>query len=582
MIDQTAGIVQRLEILADRLLPLLASDVGSGLAEAVHRASHGHPRVLVLGEANRGKSSMVNALFGADLMPTGVLPLTSVPTVVTAGPKVAARVRYQDGRELPIDLDDVSDLVSERGNPSNTKRVDRIFMTAPSPYIPESTEVVDTPGTGSIYQANSEESSRARSLMDVAVMMVAADPPVSAAELALITDAMRTASRCVVVVNKADMVEADELPNIANFTRHAVKRVVDTALPVFVISLRTGQGLADLTCWLSEQLRIHGAADAARSTARAMRIRVSQLLDELAVEESLVRDSGHGAATAVADLEKILGRAHRSATSATDAVRGEALRLRHRLDQDHDRQVGQAIDRARRALDHLTVPHDTPELDAERQRTHLIGEIRDQAATWFDTIASDLRTATEIASEEAIARLQDDLIAARRAAQDVLDIQLAQATEPARLPPPHQPPLDILPGADWHELVSASIVRHLPAPVRRARQRRALREWADITVGQPFGRGRSALQSWLEESTRITERNLAAVWDMHLASLERALATVRRLEERSEVDANKTLDRLMERTAIARGALSEIDALIDAAPPLNAEMIKPSETLGDP
>ena len=35
-------------------------------------------RVLVAGEAKRGKSTLVNALLGRDLLPSGVTPLTAV------------------------------------------------------------------------------------------------------------------------------------------------------------------------------------------------------------------------------------------------------------------------------------------------------------------------------------------------------------------------------------------------------------------------------------------------------------------------------------------------------------------------
>lgn len=58
--------------------PLLPTQRRSALADAVARAQQGHARVLVLGEAKRGKSTLVNALFSAPLLPTGALPLTSV------------------------------------------------------------------------------------------------------------------------------------------------------------------------------------------------------------------------------------------------------------------------------------------------------------------------------------------------------------------------------------------------------------------------------------------------------------------------------------------------------------------------
>ena len=52
------------------------------------------------------------------------------------------------------------------------------------------------------------------SVLDVAVLVVTADPPV----------AMATASRAVVVVNKVDIVGDDELAEVVAFTARALRR----------------------------------------------------------------------------------------------------------------------------------------------------------------------------------------------------------------------------------------------------------------------------------------------------------------------------------------------------------------------
>jgi len=41
--------------------------------------------VAVLGQMKRGKSSFINALLGADVLPTGVLPVTAVITEIKYG-----------------------------------------------------------------------------------------------------------------------------------------------------------------------------------------------------------------------------------------------------------------------------------------------------------------------------------------------------------------------------------------------------------------------------------------------------------------------------------------------------------------
>ena len=43
-------------------------------------------------------SLLNNALLGADLLPTSVIPLTAMPTSIRPGPKLAVRVIYQNGR----------------------------------------------------------------------------------------------------------------------------------------------------------------------------------------------------------------------------------------------------------------------------------------------------------------------------------------------------------------------------------------------------------------------------------------------------------------------------------------------------
>lgn len=68
----------------------LAEDLGSERVreEATalsQRASEGRFYVACLGQFKRGKSTLLNALLGDRILPTGVLPLTAVPTVVRLG-----------------------------------------------------------------------------------------------------------------------------------------------------------------------------------------------------------------------------------------------------------------------------------------------------------------------------------------------------------------------------------------------------------------------------------------------------------------------------------------------------------------
>jgi hypothetical protein len=68
---------------------LLSADRAAQASTLAHRWRERVFVVLIAGEFKRGKSTLVNALAGVDLQPTGVLPVTAVPTRVQSGPAAA-------------------------------------------------------------------------------------------------------------------------------------------------------------------------------------------------------------------------------------------------------------------------------------------------------------------------------------------------------------------------------------------------------------------------------------------------------------------------------------------------------------
>jgi len=58
--------------------------------------------LVVVGQFKRGKSTLINALIGRALLPTGVVPLTSFVTLVQYGAHPAASLEFLDGRRCEI------------------------------------------------------------------------------------------------------------------------------------------------------------------------------------------------------------------------------------------------------------------------------------------------------------------------------------------------------------------------------------------------------------------------------------------------------------------------------------------------
>jgi ribosome biogenesis GTPase A len=126
-------------------------------------------RVLVTGEAKRGKSTLVNALLGRPLLPTGVLPLTASATTVRHGRDDTVMATFADGRAEEYPVSALDDLVTEHGNPGNRLRLQTVTVAADAPLLTRGVELVDTPGTGSVHGHNTIEAEAALASTDAAV-----------------------------------------------------------------------------------------------------------------------------------------------------------------------------------------------------------------------------------------------------------------------------------------------------------------------------------------------------------------------------------------------------------------------------
>ena len=83
--------------LANLAQELGAEPVAEEARELAVRVSEGRFYVACIGQFKRGKSTLLNALVGHEVVPTGFVSVTAVPTVIRFGGEPHARVRMRDG-----------------------------------------------------------------------------------------------------------------------------------------------------------------------------------------------------------------------------------------------------------------------------------------------------------------------------------------------------------------------------------------------------------------------------------------------------------------------------------------------------
>ncbi len=118
---------------------------GCGCEELREKIRSNAFNLVVVGQFKRGKTSLINALLGAEILPVAVVPLTSIVTIMTWGDTLRIKVYFNDDRVSEIKPEGLSDYVTEKGNPKNVKDVREVVLTYPSPYLKDGVRLIEHP-----------------------------------------------------------------------------------------------------------------------------------------------------------------------------------------------------------------------------------------------------------------------------------------------------------------------------------------------------------------------------------------------------------------------------------------------------
>jgi hypothetical protein len=223
-------------------LAALADELGSERVKAealslAERIAEGRFYIACIGQFKRGKSTLLNALLGDRILPAGVLPLTTVPTIVRWGTSRQARVRSSGGTWTDIAPEDLAQYVSEELNPENKKGVVAVEVFSPNRLLAHGMCFVDTPGLGSVFAGNTAATHAFVPHIDAAIVIVGADPPIAGEELSLASDIGKQVRNFLVAMNKADRASDQEREIAKSFTKKILERQLGRSVgPIYEVS----------------------------------------------------------------------------------------------------------------------------------------------------------------------------------------------------------------------------------------------------------------------------------------------------------------------------------------------------------
>jgi GTPase SAR1 family protein len=160
-------------------------------------------RLVVLGEFSRGKSSLVNALLGIQLLPTALQATTAINTFVRALPKGREDrhivIHFQNG-QAPQEIAWTDEECLNRwgteldtSNAGVRKTLDYIEVFMPHPLLEKGLVLIDTPGLESVIQHHEEITRKAISEAHIALWVQnTTQLGGSASEWSFLSDTLRT------------------------------------------------------------------------------------------------------------------------------------------------------------------------------------------------------------------------------------------------------------------------------------------------------------------------------------------------------------------------------------------------------
>lgn len=315
--DDRDGLEGRLDRLqqADADVSLLQTIAGvirrHGLVEfrgrleaMTARLEDGRFEIAFFGRVSSGKSSLLNALLGAEVLPVGINPITAVPTKLQAGAISRATLAFADGRRQEIPLEQLPCFVTEEGNPGNTRNIMKVVAEVPSPRLREGIVLVDTPGLGSLARQGARETLAYLPSADLGVLLIDAGATLSDEDLGTLRLLYQAGIPSLILLSKADLLSPEDMHRAQSYIREHLQQQLGIAMAIHPVSARQSHAALLDQFYLTILLPQFDRATALRGKSASRKIAALREAVTGAIETMLDRNKVHGSLN-TAKLEEL-------------------------------------------------------------------------------------------------------------------------------------------------------------------------------------------------------------------------------------------------------------------------------------
>ena len=220
---QSNHLIAELKTLMSRITELNASDcrypaITDNFKQAQNCIEHPSYNIVVCGEMKKGKSSLLNAIIGHDILPVANQVATSQVFRISNNQTQSFELVFSDGSRKSISKDQLAEygsqveanLYGSHEEEFNGKLLDYIQVNTPVEFLPDGVSLIDTPGLGAVYK--SHESLTQNYVRKAAAVLFVFDPerPLVDLEQKFIKKVLEVTPHIMFVMTKIDMYKASE------------------------------------------------------------------------------------------------------------------------------------------------------------------------------------------------------------------------------------------------------------------------------------------------------------------------------------------------------------------------------------
>ncbi len=193
--------------------------------------------LVVLGEFNHGKSTFVNALCGAPILPAGITPTTAIINHLNWSETPSATAHLTDGTSKSFDVKSLGDFVTIEGR--ETSQVKFVEVGWPAEILRDKVTLVDTPGVNDINEQRAEVTYGYIPRADAVLFLLDGAQVLKQSERAFLEERIlqRSRDKLIFVLGKADLLTPEEREEALRYCRENLSRIVSEP-SIFVVSAK--------------------------------------------------------------------------------------------------------------------------------------------------------------------------------------------------------------------------------------------------------------------------------------------------------------------------------------------------------